>query len=84
MSSLLVTLTDGTHTVTMTLNQLAGGTFYLNGDGVLNASNVTVNGVAAESASGTMEMSSASSYYIVLDCYINGVHYTGTSNNPVV
>ena len=84
MSSLLVTLTDGTHTVTMTLNQLAGGTFYINGDGVLNASNVTVNGVAAESASGTMEMSSASSYYIVLDCYINGVHYTGTSNNPVV
>ena len=84
ISSLLVTLTDGTHTVTMTLNQLAGGTFYLNGDGVLNASNITVNGVAAESASGTMEMSSASSYYIVLDCYINGVHYTGTSNNPVV
>ena len=84
MGSLLVTLTDGTHTVTMTLNQLAGGTFYLNGEGVLNASNIKVNGVAAESASGTMEMSSASSYYIVLDCYINGVHYTGTSNNPVV
>ena len=84
MSSLLVTLTDGTHTVTMTLSELAGGTFYLNGEGVLNASNITVNGVAAESASGTMEMSSASNYYIVLDCYINGVHYTGTSNNPVV
>ena len=84
MGSLLVTLTDGTHTVTMTLNQLAGGTFYLNGEGVLNASNIKVNGVAAESASGTMEMSSASNYYIVLDCYINGVHYTGTSNNPVV
>ena len=83
-SALLVTLTDGTHTVTMTLNQLAGGTFYLNGDGVLNAYNITVNGVAAESASGTMEMSSSSSYYIVLNCYINGVHYTGTSNNPVV
>ena len=84
MGSLLVTLTDGTHTVTMTLSQLAGATFYLNGDGALNAYNITVNGVAAESASGTMEMSSASSYYIVLDCYINGVHYTGTSNNPVV
>ena len=83
-SSLLVTLTDGTHTVTMTLSELAGATFYLNGDGALNAYNITVNGVAAESASGTMEMSSASSYYIVLDCYINGVHYTGTSNNPVV
>ena len=84
MGSLLVTLTDGTHIVTMTLSQLAGATFYLNGDGALNAYNITVNGVAAESASGTMEMSSASSYYIVLDCYINGVHYTGTSNNPVV
>ena len=84
MSSLLVTLTDGTHTVTMTLSELAGATFYLNGDGALNAYNITVNGVAAESASGTMEMSSASSYYIVLDCYINGAHYTGTSNNPVV
>ena len=84
MGSLLVTLTDGSHTVTMTLNQLYGGTFYLNGDGVLNAYNITVNGVAAESASGTMEMSSSSNYYIVLDCYINGVHYTGTSNNPVV
>ena len=83
MGALLVTLTDGSHTVTMTLNQLYGGTFYLNGDGVLNAYNITVNGVAAESASGTMEMSSSSNYYIVLDCYINGVHYTGTSNNPV-
>ena len=82
--ALLVTLTDGTHTVTMTLSELAGATFYLNGDGALNAYNITVNGVAAESASGTMEMSSASNYYIVLDCYINGVHYTGTSNNPVV
>ena len=84
MGSRLVTLTDGSHTVTMTLNQLSGGTFYLNGDGVLNAYNITVNGVAAESASGTMEMSLNSNYYIVLDCYINGVHYTGTSNNPVV
>ena len=84
MGSKLVTLTDGTHTVVMTLNEVAGGTFYLFGNGVLNVTEVTVNGVAAESASGTMEMSSASSYYIVLDCYINGVHYTGTSNNPVV
>ena len=84
MGSLLLTLTDGTHTVTMTLNQLAGGTFYLNGDGVLNAINIKVNGVAAESASGTMEMSSSSNYYIVLDCYINGAHYTGLSSNPVV
>ncbi len=84
MSSLLVTLTDGSHTVTMTLSELAGATFYLNGTGALNAYNITVNGVPAESASGTMDMSSSSNYYIVLDCYINGVHYTGTSNNPVV
>lgn len=84
MGSKLVTLTDGTHTVVMTLNEVAGGTFYLFGNGVLNVTEVTVNGVAAESASGTMEMSSSSSYYIKLDCYINGVHYTGTSNNPVV
>ena len=83
MGSRLVTLTDGSHTVTMTLSEIAGATFYLNGDGALNAYNITVNGVAAESASGTMEMSSSSNYYIVLDCYINGVHYTGTSNNPV-
>lgn len=84
MGSLLVTLTDGSHTVTMTLNQLSGGIFYLNGDGVLNANNITVNGVPAESAYGTMEMSSSSSYYIVLDATINGVKYTGTSSNPVV
>ncbi len=84
MGSLLVTLTDGSHTVTMTLSELAGGTFYLNDTGALNAYNITVNGVPAESASGTMEMSSTSNYYIVLDCYINGVRYTGTSNNPVV
>lgn len=84
MGSRLVTLTDGSHTVTMTLSEIAGATFYLNGDGTLNAYNITVNGVPAESASGTMEMSSSSNYYVVLDCYINGVHYTGTSNNPVV
>ena len=84
MGSKQVTLTDGTHTVVLTLNEISGGTFYLFGDGVLNVTDVTVNGVAAESASGTMEMSSSSNYHIVLNCYINGVHYTGTSSNPVV
>ena len=68
MSSLLVTLTDGSHTVTMTLNQLAGGTFYLFDNGALNVTAITVNGVPAESASGTMEMSTSSNYYIVLNC----------------
>lgn len=84
MGSRLVTLTDGSHTVVMTLSEIAGGTFYLFDNGALNVTAITVNGVPAESASGTMEMSSSSNYYIVLDCYINGVHYTGTSNNPVV
>ena len=84
MGSRLVTLTDGTHTVVMTLSEIAGGTFYLFDNGALNVTAITVNGVPAESASGTMEMSSSSNYYIVLDCYINGVRYTGTSNNPVV
>ncbi len=84
MGSRLVTLTDGSHTVVMTLSEIAGGTFYLFDNGALNITAITVNGVPAESASGTMEMSSSSNYYIVLDCYINGVRYTGTSNNPVV
>ena len=82
--ALLVTCTDGSHTVTFKLNEISGGTFYLHGDGVLNITEVTVNGVVAEEASGTMEMSSSSNYFIVLNAYIDGVHYTGTSNNPVV
>ncbi|MBO7189147.1 MAG: hypothetical protein J6V55_01015 [Alistipes sp.] len=79
----LVTCTDGSHTVTFTLSEIAGATFSIN-DGSLRAYNVTVNGVATEDATGTLEMSSASNYCIVLDAYINGVHYTGTSTNPVV
>ena len=69
--------------MTFTLSEIAGATFSIN-DGSLRAYDVTVNGVPAESASGTFEMSSASGYCIVLDAYINGVHYTGTSTNPVV
>ena len=83
MSARLVTCTDGSHTLTFTLSEIAGATFSIN-DGSLRAYDVTVNGVPAESASGTLEMSSASGYCIVLDAYINGVHYTGTSTNPVV
>ncbi|MBO7264292.1 MAG: hypothetical protein J6U93_07225 [Alistipes sp.] len=79
----LVTCTDGNHTLTFTLSEIAGATFSIN-DGSLRAYNVTVNGVATEDATGTLEMSSASNYYIVLDAYINGIHYTGTSTNPVV
>ena len=80
----LVTCTDGSHTLTFTLSEVAGATFTIGGTGALNANDVTVNGVPAESASGTLEMSAASAYCIKLDAYINGVHYTGTSTNPVV
>ena len=83
MGAKLVTCTDGSHTLTFTLSEIAGATFSIN-DGSLRAYNVTVNGVATENATGTLEMSSASGYCIVLDAYINGVHYTGTSTNPVV
>ena len=83
MGARLVTCTDGSHTLTFTLSEIAGATFSIN-DGSLRAYDVTVNGVPAESASGTLEMSSASGYCIVLNAYINGVHYTGTSTNPVV
>ena len=83
MGTRLVTCTDGSHTLTFTLSEIAGATFSIN-DGSLRAYDVTVNGVPAESASGTLEMSSASGYCIVLNAYINGVHYTGTSTNPVV
>ena len=83
MGARLVTCTDGSHTLTFTLSEIAGTTFSIN-DGSLRAYDVTVNGVPAESASGTISMKSEDSYHIVLDAYINGVHYTGTSTNPVV
>lgn len=84
MSALTLTLSDGNHTVACKLNEIAGGTFYINDSGALNAYDVTVNGVAAESASGSIEMSSASNYHIEIDAVINGVKYTGTSTNAVV
>ena len=84
MGSLLVTCTDGSHTVAFQLDQLSGGTFYINNPGVLNITEVTVNGNVTEDASGTVTISTNLGYRVVLDCYINGVHYTGTSTNPVV
>ena len=84
MGSLLVTCTDGSHTITFTLSELAGASFRINDEGALCANNVTVNGVPAESASGTLTISTNLGYKVVLDAYINGVHYTGTSTNPVV
>lgn len=84
MGAGVITVTDGSHTVEFTLNQVSGGTFYIYDNGVLNITKVVVNGVETTDASGTVDMSSNNSYYIVLDCTINGVKYTGKSNNPVV
>jgi hypothetical protein len=79
-----ITVTDGTHTVVFTINQVGGGKFYIFDNGVLNITKVVVDGVETTDASGTVEMSSNNSYYITLDATINGVRYTGTSTNPVV
>ncbi len=84
MSSLELTLTDGTRTVSFKLSELAGATFVINGTGALNATNVTVDGVATSDASGTVQISSSLSYHVVIDAVINGVKYTGTSSNAVV
>lgn len=82
MSAKKLTLTDGSRTVVCTLNMTAAGTFYFGGDGMLNVTTVTVDGVTAESASGTVSIS-ASDYHVVIDAVINGVKYTGTSTNAV-
>ena len=79
-----ITVTDGTHTVVFTINQVGGGKFYILDNGVLNIVKVVVDGIETTDASGTVEMSSNNSYYITLDATINGVRYTGTSTNPVV
>ena len=79
-----ITVTDGTHTVVFTINQVGGGKFYIFDNGVLNIIKVVVDGIETTDASGTVEMSSNNSYYITLDATINGVRYTGTSTNPVV
>ena len=84
MDAAVITVTDDTHTVTFQLNQVAGGTYYIYDNGTLNITDVKVNGETAESASGTVEMSSASNYHITLNAVINGVKYTGTSTNAVV
>ena len=84
MGAKTITVTDGSHTVEFTINQVGGGRFYIFDSGVLNITKVVVNGVETTDASGTVDMSSNNSYYVVLDCTINGVKYTGKSNNPVV
>lgn len=83
-ASLILTLTDGSRTITFQLSELAGATFIINGAGTLNATNVTVDGVAAAEASGSVELSSALSYHVVINAMINGVKYTGTSSNKII
>ena len=79
-----ITVTDGSHTVEFTLNQVAGGTFYILDNGTLNVTKVVVNGVETTDAYGTIEMGSNNSYHVTLNATINGVKYTGTSSNAVV
>ena len=84
MGAKTITVTDGSHTVVFTINEVSGGKFYIFDSGVLNITKVVVNGVETTDASGTVDMSSSNNYYITLDATINGVRYTGTSTNPVV
>lgn len=84
MGAKTITVTDGTHTVVFTLNEVGGGKFYIFDNGVFNIIKVVVDGIETTDASGTVEMSTNNSYYITLDATINGVRYTGTSTNPVV
>ena len=84
MGAKAITVTDGSHTVVFTINEVAGGTFYIFDNGVLNITKVVVNGEETTDASGTVEMSSNNNYYITLDATINGVKYTGTSSNAVI
>ncbi len=83
-TTLDLTLTDGTQTLVCTLSEMAGATFDFSGSGVLHITKVTVNGVAAESASGTVSISTNDNYHVVIDAVINGVKYTGKSTNSVV
>lgn len=84
MGAKTITVTDGTHTVVFTINEVGGGKFYIFDSGVFNIIKVVVDGIETTDASGTVEMSTNNSYYITLDATINGVRYTGTSTNPVV
>lgn len=84
MGAKTITVTDGSHTVVFTINEVGGGKFYIFDNGVFNIVKVVVDGVETTDASGTVEMSTNNSYYITLDATINGVRYTGTSTNPVV
>ena len=84
MGAKTITVTDGSHTVVFTINEISGGTFYILDNGSLNITKVVVDGVETTDASGTVEMGSNNSYHVTLNATINGVKYTGTSSNAVV
>ena len=60
---------------------LGAGTYYFNNPGVLNASDATINGEAAE-ADGTITIN-YNTDDVTLNMTINGVKYTGTSTNKI-
>lgn len=60
---------------------LSAGTYYFNNPGILNASDATLNGEAAE-ADGTITIN-ANTYTVTLNMTINGAKITGTSKNAL-
>ncbi len=81
----LLTLTgeDGTVVTAKLQGQygLSAGTYYFNNPGILNASDATLNGEAAE-ADGTITLNN-NTYTITLNMTINGAKITGTSKNAL-
>lgn len=81
----IVTLTgeDGTVVTAKLQGQygLSAGTYYFNDPGILNASDATFNGVAAE-ADGTITLNN-NTYTVTLNLTVNGAKITGTSKNAL-
>lgn len=81
----IVTLTgeDGTVVTAKLQSQygLSAGTYYFNNPGILNASDATFNGVAAE-ADGTITLNN-NTYTVTLNLTVNGAKITGTSKNAL-
>lgn len=81
----LLTLTgeDGTVVTAKLQGQygLSAGTYYFNNPGILNASDATLNGEAAE-ADGTITLNN-NTYTITLNMTVNGAKITGTSKNAL-
>lgn len=83
---LLTMVDDDGNTVTAQLGGKYGtgaGLYYINDtDGVYYATDITVNGKAATSVWGTIEVT-YNTYKVVLDMTVDGVKYTGTSTNSM-